>query len=120
VQGLEREVIIVDLTITRQLGFLSDPARLLVALSRPRSMLIVIGNMGSTQRYRRSTVSQLIEHCKQQNFKADVTGKLADAWQTQFVTAEDLGSRRIAFSHDHTLSTNLLESLDRDANLGIS
>jgi len=50
VQGSEREFIIVDLTVTDDLGFLSLTNRINVALSRARSGLLVIGNYTALER----------------------------------------------------------------------
>ncbi|EIW74342.1 P-loop containing nucleoside triphosphate hydrolase protein [Coniophora puteana RWD-64-598 SS2] len=43
-QGQERRVIIVSTVRTRRLGFMSEPQRMNVALTRARALLIVVGN----------------------------------------------------------------------------
>jgi len=113
VQGLQREIIIVDLTVSNKLGFLRDPARLMVALSRPRSMLIIVGNIGELEKssdgqsFKSSKISQLFEYIKRKNFRVSITGKLAEGWKAPFATADDLGERRIAFVRNEQAAVNL-------------
>ncbi|KAJ8679254.1 hypothetical protein QAD02_015041 [Eretmocerus hayati] len=49
-QGQERDVIIMSCVRSRGIGFLSDPQRLCVALTRAKFSLIICGNLGTFQR----------------------------------------------------------------------
>ena len=113
VQGMQREVIICDLTITDKVGFLKDPGRLMVALSRCRSMLIIIGNIPQVEKrmdgmaYKNSKIAQLFDYVKSNNFRVCVVGELEKEWQAQFDTADDLGDRRIAFVRNENVAANV-------------
>jgi len=136
VQGLEREVIIVDLTSTSHIGFLRDPARLVVALSRPRSMLIIIGNMEGLEKdnrrnsFKKTTLYKLFEYIKSIGACVSVTGERATKWVAPFAIATDLAERRLAYVHDNDAEAllayepreqeakecNVMELIDADGN----
>jgi hypothetical protein len=83
----------------------------MVALSRPRSMLIIIGNITDLEannknaRHQRSIIWKLIEHFKRHHFCVDITDQLAEAWQAEFTTAEDLGEKRIHYVRNNAMAT---------------
>lgn len=113
IQGLEREVIILDLTISDKLGFLKEAARLVVGVSRPRSMLIIIANVDQIELsnpspgYKRTKVARLIEYCKTHNCCVNIVGELAEKCQAQFTTAEDLGEKRVHFVRNNNITAHL-------------
>lgn len=57
-QGQERDVIIMSLVRSSGIGFLSDPQRLCVALTRAKFTLIICGNFNTFQVIRHIFIEQ--------------------------------------------------------------
>ncbi|XTI94226.1 AAA domain-containing protein [Cenococcum geophilum] len=70
-QGGERSIIIADLVVDRYPGFLTQPNRLNVALSRARDALYIIGKVGAyegNKNLRTSALMKIVTHCKLNNY----------------------------------------------------
>ena len=66
-QGGERSIIVADLVVDKQPGFLTQPNRLNVALSRARDALYIIGQVDGYERnknLRTSALMKIVTHCK--------------------------------------------------------
>jgi AAA domain len=65
-QGDQSLIILLDLVATQELGFLADTKRMDVALSRARSLFIMIGNENVIKKFERrhSHVKEAIDVCK--------------------------------------------------------
>ena len=66
-QGGERSIIVADLVVDKQPGFLTQPNRLNVALSRARDALYIIGQVDGyegNKNLRTSALMKIVTHCK--------------------------------------------------------
>ena len=77
VQGTESSWVIVDTVVTDFFGFLQETSRIVVALSRARDGLIIVGNAqgleaankNTARMYHRSPLGKAIDWCKQQGME---------------------------------------------------
>ena len=87
-QGGERSIIIADLVVDKYPGFLTQPSRLNVALSRARDALYIIGKVGAyegNKNLRTSALMKIVTHCKLNNY--DTTDDRTDT--SAYVGADD-------------------------------
>lgn len=72
IQGIEAEIVVTTLTITKRIGFLQDGRRLFTEMTRPRFGHIVIGasrDMEQDKRYRGSPLQDVVDFCKENRIR---------------------------------------------------
>ena len=94
-QGGERSIIVADLVVDGTPGFLTQPNRLNVALSRARDGLYIVGNIGAYERSRaprKSALMKFVTHCKINGY--DVTDSRDDFGEYDGVLSAALDAER--------------------------
>jgi len=111
IQGLEREVIILDLTTTDRLGFLKNDSRIIVSVSRPKSLLIIVANIDAVESfyagnkaYLRTGVATVFDFCKGKGVVKHISGQGIQLFRPAFATTENMQAKRAAYIRDNNLA----------------
>ncbi|KAL5422817.1 hypothetical protein PMIN05_012469 [Paraphaeosphaeria minitans] len=80
-QGAQRDVILLDTTVAGKLGFMRDTSRILLAISRPRVGLIIIGDSSACydeahnkKAHQKTAYYKMVHYCQEQKCFINING----------------------------------------------